>query len=199
MKGKILINESTKKLSQKQLAELSIIHKQELAFSYLSTFPDRIIKNYYKFINESKNEKLFLLLIEDKICGMFVISFSPQTLGFRFTSSNLFSFLFKVFELVKIYLLQKNEIQPIKLDLMPEIVQIAIQKEYQGIGEGKRLLNYIKNYFRRKNISKYYVKHKKLIKSNEKLKRFYLNNNFFKINSKNSSFDYYQMNLLDQR
>ena len=199
MKAKISINESKTKLSQKQLGELSIIHKQELTFSYLSSFPDRIIKNYYKFINESKSEKLFLLLNEDKICGMFVISFSPQTLGFRFISRNFFSFMFRVFELVNIYLLQRNDIHPYNIYLIPEIVQIAIQKQYQGIGEGKRLLNFIKNYFKMKNISRYYVKHKKLIKSNEKLERFYLNNKFFKICSENSSFEYYQMNLLDQK
>lgn len=147
----IIVKRIKKKISNKEINFLIKILKKENKGSIISSLSSKILKEYLKILVKSKNFFLYLCKFKDKNIGYLILCKSPKylikdfnklkyqiliELIFNFKITTLLNILISILKIDSIFLAHRNKMIKNNFNLS----LLAISKEYQSKGIGKKFI-----------------------------------------------------------
>jgi len=176
-------------LTPSDYRQLATLHSINLGNSILSKLGGGMLRRYYKFIELSESDFLFIEGRSGEIRGATVLSFDSRTVMHQFVKNHFFVFALSAawkcltspsFILI---LLQQGNPDSSSLDKdakeQIEIVQIFVDEKYRNQKIGKKLLDQVNAFLYSRGIPKYIIRTR--INDNDATLGFYRKNDFKEI------------------
>lgn len=170
------------------LGQLANLHAMCLQDSLTTSLGRAVLKSYYQYVLDSKQDILFTVFEGEQVIGACVLSLAPDTLTKRFVKKNFLlvglnmakGFALSAFTRKKIinFLFNKGS-KPSNIVDMPEVVQIYTDASFRNKRIGTRLIEMTEEFLKEQGIACYYLK---TLSDPENLAlHFYHKRNFTKI------------------
>lgn len=177
------------RLNSADYKQLATLHSINLGNSILSKLGSVMLQRYYKFIEQSQSNFLFIEGVSGEIRGATVLSFDSRTVMHEFVKNNFMAFAlsaaWKCLTTPSFILILFQQSSPDSSSLdndakqQIEIVQIFVDEKYRNQKIGKKLLDKVNDFLYSRNISKYIIRTR--VNNNEATLGFYEKNNFIEI------------------
>ena len=177
------------RLAQQDFEWLASLHRKNLGNSIVSKLGERILLRYYRFIEQSDSDFLFVEGQPGEIQGAAVLSLDSRAVMHRFVRSNLLAFAVAslrkclVSPSFAMSLLAQRSPEAASVygdaEQQVEIVQIFVNEKYRNKHIGKKILAQVNDFLSSRNINEYMIRTR--VNNNEATLGFYERNSFVEI------------------
>lgn len=154
-------------LTEADYRRIAGLHRDLLEGSIISVLGADVLMAYYRYVDKSEHERLFVVREQDTIAGAAVLSDQPATVMSRMVMKNLpivavgtIRSLFtraSGWKKIADFLFRPGS-RPESLDGIPEVIQIFADPAYRSRRIGSRLLAQVEEHLAGRQVGKYFVK-----------------------------------------
>lgn len=150
-------------LDSSKITQLISIQKEELRESFINNFGDKFLRVYFKNIVKNSNNYLFVIKDRSRIIGFAIVCKNSRKFASDIIKKDFLRIVFYCLsDLIRNQGLVKkiiNEIYSNKKTekFQAELLYIAVSKNYQKMGFGKKLIIEINKTLKREGVRRYLV------------------------------------------